>query len=37
MLTGDGRTTAKAVGRELGIDEMIAQVFRMTRLPWSSD
>jgi len=27
MLTGDGRTTAEAVGRELGIDEVIADVF----------
>lgn len=27
MLTGDGRTTAEAVGRELGIDEVIAEVF----------
>ena len=26
MLTGDGRTTADAVGRELGIDEVIAEV-----------
>ncbi|VTU44399.1 Silver exporting P-type ATPase (plasmid) [Variovorax sp. RA8] len=26
MLTGDGRTTAQAVGRELGIDEVIAEV-----------
>jgi len=26
MLTGDGRTTAEAVGRELGIDEVIADV-----------
>ncbi|HEY0859181.1 MAG TPA: copper-translocating P-type ATPase [Albitalea sp.] len=26
MLTGDGRTTAEAVGRELGIDEVIAEV-----------
>jgi Cu+-exporting ATPase len=27
MLTGDGRTTAQAVGRELGIDEVEAEVF----------
>jgi Cu+-exporting ATPase len=27
MLTGDGKTTAMAVGRELGIDEVIAEVF----------
>jgi Cu+-exporting ATPase len=27
MLTGDGRTTAEAVGKELGIDEVIAEVF----------
>jgi Cu+-exporting ATPase len=27
MLTGDGRTTAEAVGRELGIDEVFAEVF----------
>jgi P-type Cu+ transporter len=26
MLTGDGKTTAQAVGRELGIDEVIADV-----------
>jgi Cu+-exporting ATPase len=26
MLTGDGHTTAEAVGRELGIDEVIAEV-----------
>ena len=26
MLTGDGKTTAEAVGRELGIDEVIAEV-----------
>lgn len=26
MLTGDGKTTAEAVGRELGIDEIIADV-----------
>jgi Cu+-exporting ATPase len=26
MLTGDGRTTAQAVGRELGIDEVVADV-----------
>jgi Cu+-exporting ATPase len=26
MLTGDGRTTAEAVGRELGIDEVMAEV-----------
>jgi Cu+-exporting ATPase len=26
MLTGDGKTTAEAVGRELGIDEVIADV-----------
>ena len=26
MLTGDGRTTAEAVGRELGIDEVVADV-----------
>ncbi len=27
MLTGDGQTTAQAVGRELGIDEVVAEVF----------
>jgi Cu+-exporting ATPase len=27
MLTGDGRTTAEAVGRELRIDEVVAEVF----------
>lgn len=27
MLTGDGKTTAEAVGRELGIDEVVADVF----------
>lgn len=27
MLTGDGKTTADAVGRDLGIDEVIAEVF----------
>ena len=27
MLTGDGRTTAQAVGRELAIDEVVAEVF----------
>ncbi|MGM9489193.1 copper-transporting P-type ATPase [Ideonella sp. YS5] len=27
MLTGDGQTTAEAVGRELGIDEVVAEVF----------
>lgn len=27
MLTGDGKTTAEAVARELGIDEVIAEVF----------
>jgi Cu+-exporting ATPase len=27
MLTGDGRTTAEAVGRELGIAEVVAEVF----------
>jgi len=27
MLTGDGRSTAEAVGRELGIDEVVAEVF----------
>jgi Cu+-exporting ATPase len=27
MLTGDGKTTAEAVGRELGIDEVFAEVF----------
>ena len=27
MLTGDGWTTAQAVGRELGIDEVVAEVF----------
>ena len=26
MLTGDSRTTAEAVGRKLGIDEVIAEV-----------
>ncbi|HEY8876041.1 MAG TPA: copper-translocating P-type ATPase [Roseateles sp.] len=27
MLTGDGKTTAEAVARELGIDEVVAEVF----------
>jgi Cu+-exporting ATPase len=27
MLTGDSRTTAEAVGKELGIDEVVAEVF----------
>jgi len=27
MLTGDGKSTAEAVGKELGIDEVIAEVF----------
>ncbi len=27
MLTGDGKTTAEAVGRQLGIDEVVAEVF----------
>ncbi len=27
MLTGDGKTTAEAVGRELGIDEVVAEVY----------
>lgn len=27
MLTGDGRTTAEAVGRQLDIDEVVAEVF----------
>jgi len=27
MLTGDGKTTAQAVARELGIDEVVAEVF----------
>jgi len=27
MLTGDGRTTAEAVAKELGIDEVVAEVF----------
>jgi Cu+-exporting ATPase len=27
MLTGDGRTTAEAVGKELGIDEVVAEIF----------
>ena len=27
MLTGDGRTTAEAVGRQLGIGEVVAEVF----------
>jgi len=27
MLTGDGRTTAEAVGRQLGIDDVVAEVF----------
>lgn len=27
MLTGDGKTTAEAVGRELGIDEVVAEIF----------
>jgi len=27
MLTGNGKTTAEAVGRQLGIDEIVAEVF----------
>ena len=27
MLTGDGKTTAEAVGRQLGIDEVVAEVY----------
>ena len=27
MLTGDGKTTAQAVGKELGIDEVVAEIF----------
>ncbi|MGJ7498508.1 HAD-IC family P-type ATPase [Variovorax sp. RT4R15] len=27
MLTGDGRTTAETVGKELGIDEVVAEIF----------
>ncbi|MGR4871829.1 copper-transporting P-type ATPase [Variovorax sp. LARHSF232] len=27
MLTGDGKTTAEAVGRELGIDDVVSEVF----------
>jgi Cu+-exporting ATPase len=27
MLTGDGKTTAEAVGKQLGIDEVVAEVF----------
>ncbi|HSV79643.1 MAG TPA: copper-translocating P-type ATPase [Ramlibacter sp.] len=27
MLTGDGKTTAQAVGKELGIDEVVAEVY----------
>lgn len=27
MLTGDGKTTAESVGRELGIEEVVAEVF----------
>jgi Cu+-exporting ATPase len=27
MLTGDGKTTAEAVGRQLGIDQVVAEVF----------
>jgi Cu+-exporting ATPase len=27
MLTGDGKTTAQAVGKQLGIDEVVAEVF----------
>ena len=27
MLTGDGKTTAEAVGRQLGIDDVVAEVF----------
>jgi Cu+-exporting ATPase len=27
MLTGDGKTTAEAVGKQLGIDEIVAEVF----------
>jgi Cu+-exporting ATPase len=32
MLTGDGRTTAEAVGRKLGIDELIAEVLPETKV-----
>jgi Cu+-exporting ATPase len=32
MLTGDSRTTAEAVGRKLGIDEVIAEVLPATKL-----
>lgn len=27
MLTGDGKTTAEALGREFGIDEVVAEAF----------
>jgi cation transport ATPase len=36
MLTGDGKTTAEAVARELGIDEVIADVLPQARRRWSS-
>jgi len=35
MLTGDSRTTAEAVGRKLGIDEVLAEVCRIRRRRWS--
>jgi Cu+-exporting ATPase len=32
MLTGDGKTTAEAVGKQLGIDEVLAEVFPEDKL-----
>ncbi len=37
MLTGDNRTTAEAVGRKLGIDQVEARCFPTARATWSSD
>ena len=31
MLTGDNERTAKAIGRQAGVDRVIAGVFRMVR------